>query len=380
MSMAEVGILQQWCEQFIPVLELGDLSRGILHNFVTLAGMEHGFLLARDLDTGDGGFTIRACAGLRMPSSSLRIDEASLAPLLHWEEPVVLSQLPPGSPERDAIKGLENVLHGWGERWERANIALCFPLVRQETTIAIICVGRLDTSDFIVHPTSVESLGSISKQALSFIENAQTFEKVCLSYRQMIEAFADAIDSRNPYARGHSRAVAYYSGLIARQMILPDRETETIEIAALCHDIGRLSISDEVLYKPPPLTASEMQTIRTYPVRGAEIIDQVGEFGTVAVIVRHHCEYYDGSGTPDGLTGEAIPVGARILAVAHRFCALIQPRSYRRPLSVVHGAIRRLQSESGVLLDPHITSTFMNALGCAEPQTSPGSLGGTTKG
>jgi len=366
--MAEVGILQQWCEQFIPVLELDELARSILHNFVTLAGMDHGFLLMRDLesDSDDGAFTMRACMGLRAPGGSLRVGVSSLAPLLHWEEPIVLSQLPPESPEREAIRRLENELHSWGDRWERASIAICFPLVRQGKTVALVCVGRLDAAEFIVHPTAISSLGTVSRQALSLLENALTFEKVCLSYRQMIEAFADAIDSRNPYARGHSRAVSYYSGLIGRQMILPDKEVETIEIAGLLHDLGRLSIPDEVLHKPPPLSAEEMQLVRTYPVRGAEILGQVKELERVAEIVRHHCESFDGSGTPDGLAGDAIPVGARILAVAHRFCALIQPRSYRRPLSVVHGAINRLQAETGKLLDPQITSAFLSALGCSE--------------
>lgn len=363
--MAEVAILQQWCQQFAPILDLDSLSQAILHNFVSLAGMDHGFLLMREQNAADG-FALKASSGIRMPAKGFRVSSESLAPLLHWEEPIVMSQLPPESPEREAVKRFENELHSWGDTWSQAGMVLCLPLIRGDQTVGFVCLGRMDTTDFIVHPASVASLACLSKQALAFIDNAQVFEKVCFSYRQMIEAFADAIDTRLPHSRGHSRSVAHYAGLTARQMILPEREIETIEVAGYLHDVGRLSIPDDLLHKPPPLDEEDMAAIRAYPVRGAALLEQVEELRAVADIVRHHCEHYNGGGGPDGLSGDAIPIGARILTVAHRFCAMIQPRSYRRPLSVVHGAIRRLQDESGKALDPHVTEAFLKALGYAE--------------
>lgn len=362
--MAEVAILQQWCQQLTPVLELESLSQAILQSFVNLAGMDHGFLLVTDPEFPDY-FKLEASSGIRMPPVAVRIRPDALAPLLHWNEPIVISQLPPESPEREALRRLENELRGGGDGWERAGVALCFPLMKFEQIVALICIGRVDTTDLIVHPTSVTSLAALSTQALAFIENAQTFEKVCISYRQMVENFADAIDSRNPHARGHSRAVAYYAGLTARQMILPEREVEAIELAGFLHDIGRISIPDDLLCKPPPLTEEEMNSIRAYPVAGATMVEHVEALKNVAPLVRYHCESYDGTGTPEGLTGDGIPVGARILTVAHRFCAMIQPRAYRRPLSVVHGAIYRLQEESGRTLDPNILEAFLKALGYA---------------
>jgi HD-GYP domain-containing protein (c-di-GMP phosphodiesterase class II) len=144
---------------------------------------------------------------------------------------------------------------------------------------------------------------------------------------------ADTIDRRDPYTFQHSRRVAGYVSQIARRLDLPADVTELIVSAAHIHDLGKISIDNRILFKEGPLTGEERGQVNTHPAAGAELAGQFKLYGAGADIILHHHERWDGSGYPDGLVGEAIPLGSRIIAVADVYDAMTSDRPYRRALS-----------------------------------------------
>ena len=176
---------------------------------------------------------------------------------------------------------------------------------------------------------------------------------------------ATAIDGRETHREGYSTAVAYYAGLIGREMNLNDADLERIEFAALWHGLGRLSVPDAILQKDAALLPAELEQVRGAASWGAAKLEGVEGLDKVAAIVRHQSEHFDGSGAPNGLAAHAIPVGSRVLAVAARFAAMTMARADRAPLSVVGGAMDSVAQSAGSALDPDVVKAFLNAMGRA---------------
>jgi HD domain len=174
---------------------------------------------------------------------------------------------------------------------------------------------------------------------------------------QTIFAFVRAIDARDPYTARHSETVAHYAVLLARALGLPPADCQRIHLAGMLHDVGKVALERSVLHKPGPLDDDEWAQVREHPARSAHIIGAVARFAQYVPGARHHHERYDGRGYPDGLAGEAIPLDARILAVADSYDAMTSDRSYRPALSHAE-AIRRLQEASGTQLDPACVRAF----------------------
>ena len=176
-----------------------------------------------------------------------------------------------------------------------------------------------------------------------------------------IEALTLAIDAKDPHAQGHVRKVQAYALELASRMMIPEVELEAIRAAALLHDIGKLAIPDHLLNKPGKLSDMEYQKVKAHPSVGADILANVAFPYPVVPIVRHHHERWDGSGYPDGLKAEEIPLGARILAVADVFEALTSDRVYRRRKSYDE-ARDIIQAMSGVHFDPVVVRALRENL------------------
>jgi len=175
----------------------------------------------------------------------------------------------------------------------------------------------------------------------------------------MIEALARALAARDGSTHAHARRVQRYAVVLAGEIsIAEDRTLAAIDAAALLHDIGKLGIPDRLLDKPGPLTPDEYDHVKLHAIIGADILSAVAFPGPLAVIVRHHHENWDGTGYPDGLRGNAIPIGARVLSVVDCYDALTSDRPYRRALS--HGsAVAMIHERSGTMYDPEIVSAFL---------------------
>lgn len=181
------------------------------------------------------------------------------------------------------------------------------------------------------------------------------------NYVETIQSLAQAIDAKDHYTMGHSERVAYYSVEIARKLCWRQSRLEQLFFTALLHDIGKIGISESVLNKPGRLTAEERFTVNSHSELGAEIVNKVSFLRQEAAFIRHHHEHFSGSGYPVGLAGEAIPLGARIIAVADSFDAMTSLRVYHSPRSA-YEAVEELKRCSGKQFDPLVVNAFLQVI------------------
>ena len=191
----------------------------------------------------------------------------------------------------------------------------------------------------------------------------RTLARAQRNTRDTLESLVDAIERRDPYTAFHSSRVASNSREILSEMSdIPYQLTETIAIAARVHDIGKVGTRDSTLYKPGPLTLDERQEILRHAEVGASIVSRIDEYRMTASIVRHHHERWDGTGYPDGISGEDIPLGARVIAVADAFDTMTTDRPYRTAMSD-EAAVREIARCSGSQFDPAVVNAFMRSIG-----------------
>jgi putative nucleotidyltransferase with HDIG domain len=181
------------------------------------------------------------------------------------------------------------------------------------------------------------------------------------NYAATLNALSAALDLRDQATQGHSQRVTAYTLLIAEALHVPERECEALRLGALLHDIGKIGVSDAILRKPTTLTPNEWAEMRKHPEWGAALVDKIDFLrGARDIIIAHH-EHYDGSGYPNGLSGEAIPLGARIFAVADVFDAVTTFRPYREPMAP-SAAAALIRAQSGTKFDPRVIAAFERAL------------------
>ncbi len=177
-------------------------------------------------------------------------------------------------------------------------------------------------------------------------------------YLDTLEALASALDAKDTYTRGHSERVAGYAVEIARELKWPEDQIETLENTALLHDIGKIGVDGELLNRKGKLTRSEYDMIKLHPAIGANILKEIHDLGIAIDYVRHHHEKYDGSGYPDRLQGETIPLGARIITLADSFDAMTSGRSYREKMDIEE-ALEEVKRSTGTHFDPRLAETFI---------------------
>jgi putative nucleotidyltransferase with HDIG domain len=179
--------------------------------------------------------------------------------------------------------------------------------------------------------------------------------------RYTMEALAEAVDRRDPYTFQHSQRVMEYVEKIAERLNLSPVEAEPIVWAASIHDLGKIDVPEGILSKPGPLEGDEWEVVREHPAAGADIVARISFHPTARDIIRHHHEWFNGSGYPDGTGGDRIPLGGRILAVADAFEAMTSDRPYRPALSY-QDAVAELKTGRGTQFDPVIVDTFLAIL------------------
>jgi putative nucleotidyltransferase with HDIG domain len=200
---------------------------------------------------------------------------------------------------------------------------------------------------------------AIAASIAGSIESAQFFMAKQRSwFIQTIIALAQTIELRDPYTAGHSKRVTRYALLLADALKLPPQERRHIEIGGQLHDIGKIGICDTVLRKTGKLSPAEDQDMQSHTVKGAAIVAGIPELAPVLPIVRNHHERWNGRGYPDRLAGEAIPLAARIVAVADSFDAMTSNRPYRTGLSVDE-AFRQVEHAAGTQFDPECSRAFL---------------------
>lgn len=188
-------------------------------------------------------------------------------------------------------------------------------------------------------------------------------ERMLKAFREIIEGLVLALEAKDVCTHGHSLNVANYGKMAAEQMGLSAREAEEIYRGGLLHDIGKIAMQDNILGNLGHLSPGDFETIKKHPVIGAKIIGRLSLLNEVTPIILYHHERYDGSGYPEGLMGEAIPMGARIIAVSDAFDAMTsdRPKKDNENMSIAK-ALNLLQLEAGTKFDPEVVKAFVQAI------------------
>jgi HD-GYP domain-containing protein (c-di-GMP phosphodiesterase class II) len=207
-----------------------------------------------------------------------------------------------------------------------------------------------------------QTFNYMSQQLLAYdAENKGLYESLEKGYLETIVSLANSIDSKDAYTRGHSQRVGDISVEIGRELNLPERELKQLQYGGILHDIGKIGIVEQILCKKAKLTDEEMVVMREHPMIGASIIEPVSFLSSVLAAVKSHHERWDGSGYPEGLKGEAIPMIARIVACADTFDACTSTRPYQKAMPL-EKAMEIMRNLRGVGLDANVVDALQRYL------------------
>jgi putative nucleotidyltransferase with HDIG domain len=202
-------------------------------------------------------------------------------------------------------------------------------------------------------------IDSINSRIGVALDRAKLTERIQEINIESVRALVEAIELRDPYTIGHSIQVANLATRIAQELELSEREKNLIEFAGLLHDVGKIIVPEAILQKSSVLTDEEWQIIKRHVVHSAKIIEPIRNLRSVQNWILHHHEQWDGSGYPDGISAEKIPLQSRILAVCDAYSAMTGDRPYRKALSD-EDARREIVNVAGKQLDPKIVSLFLS--------------------
>ena len=274
------------------------------------------------------------------------------------------------------MDGLELLRHVRGRDSDAAVIMLT-GAADVATAVASLKQGA---SDFIVKPVDLDQVLLSAERALErrqlLIERREhqalleyrvaeatrdlsaALGELQQTYQATLEALGSALATREVGTELHSRRVHAYSLMIAEAHGVPEGDLEALGRGVLLHDIGKIGISDSILLKPGPLTPEEWTVMRTHPGLGRQLLERIPFLRDAVPVVYHHHERWDGTGYPEGLAGSAIPLAARIFAVADAFDALTVDRPYSTAVSMA-AARERIREASGTHFDPEVVATFL---------------------
>ncbi len=258
--------------------------------------------------------------------------------------------------ERRIIKTVSSIRH--------ENL-LGVPLVCEDITGLIILKRKKDNPAF--DRFDQDMLMTIIEQAVIGIKNLQLYEEQQRIVLGSIKSLVILLDTRIPQEYTHSPYFSHLVAAIAREMHLDEKQVETLKYASLLHDAGKIDIPLEILTKTTKLTAHEYTIIKTHPVKGAQILRPLQMLKPVIPIIMHHHEKYDGTGYPSRLKKGQIPLGARIMAVADAFEAMVYGRPYRERKDI-SGAVKEIKNKNGTQFDPKVVEAFLKVVKKINPK------------
>lgn len=235
---------------------------------------------------------------------------------------------------------------------------LCIPLKVGHKIVGVIeVINKKKKGSFTADDIRICS--SLAGQSAMAIEKAKLYRDLEDLFLSTIKSIAEAIDAKDPYTRGHCERIRKYTVLIAEKFGFSEKEKRNIEIAALLHDVGKIGVPEAVLTKEGTLTEKEWKKIKKHPVMGEQILSSIKQLEEVLPVIRHHQERFDGSGYPDKLEGNDIPLASRIIAVVDSFDAMTSERPYRRNSFSDEMALKEIEIKAGSQFDPQCVQAFL---------------------
>jgi len=234
---------------------------------------------------------------------------------------------------------------------------MCAPLVSKGDVLGLIYLDNREKPDCF-DENDAALLSALANQSAIAIDNSRLYEDVQKAYHESILALMNTVEAKDQYTRGHSRRTSRYALGVAQEMGMSKEECKEIKTAAELHDIGKIGVRDLIIGKDSPLSTMEFHTIQAHVLTGEKILRPIEYLRFALPMVRSHHEKYDGSGYPDGLKGNKIPLGARILGVADAFDAMTTQRPYNKPLPF-DKAMDKCKSLKGKQFDPDVIDALV---------------------
>jgi putative nucleotidyltransferase with HDIG domain len=254
------------------------------------------------------------------------------------------------------------------------DLAILMLTAVNDATSAALCMQR-GAMDYLTKPIELADLGRAVQRALKLRDallesremsrwlkeevttrtaelhrSRQKLERISVA---TLEALVNALEAKDPYMRGHSARVADLSATIAAQLGMSDEEVEQVRVGGRLHDVGKIGTREAVLNKHGPLTPEEFEHVQQHVIIGSQILAPLPHLEHIIAMVRSHHERWDGTGYPDGLRGDSIPIGARIIGAAEVYDALCSSRPYQEKISPEQ-AVDRIKELTGTVLDPTV--------------------------
>ena len=325
---------------------LEDVLRRIVASAARILGSDRASIWLQD--THDGPLRLGAQLGHTSSEQAsldtLSIDADPVRSLVHQNRPLV-------------VEGTEVPELGWAPRRPGSRLALA-TLRLDAGRIGLLAAGWPDPMEFAMSTRKRRLFAGIADQATLAIGNAGNFESLEKTFLSTVEALANALEANDEYTSSHARSLTDMALVLGRELGLEGKALKRLELGALFHDIGKIGIPSEILTKPGPLNPAERSAIELHPTLGERILRPIERLADVRPIVRHCHERYNGTGYPDGLAGDEIPLESRIIFVCDSFHAMTTDRPYRRKLTRSE-AFRRLEEAAGTQFDPDIVAAFV---------------------
>jgi len=348
----ELTALNEVSRALMTTLELDELLEVVYRQVTEIMTAEAFFIALYDAEADELDYRVRVDRGIREPLERRPVGGLT-GRIIASGRPILIRDWP-----REKGKYPQPKL--WGTMEAPASW-LGVPMKIGERVVGVISVQAYRPEAY--HQGHLELLSTVAGMAAVAIENARLYRELEEAYLEAILALANAMAARHSYTADHSARLAEWVVATARELGCSEEEIEAVRWAALLHDLGKIGVSDEILLKPGPLTEEEWAVMKHHPEMGARIVAPVKKLSAAAPIIRAHHERWDGTGYPDGLKGEAIPLGARILAVVDAYGAMIDERPYRKARSREE-AIAELKRCAGTQFDPRVVEAFLRVLGC----------------
>lgn len=285
---------------------------------------------------------------LKIASGSVNRNEGELS-LKRFITEALSDEIPLLIPDnhRHTISGLPRSIRSF----------LMVPLKIREKIFGIL-TAMIKTRNRCFNERDLYYLMTMSQKAALAIENLVLYDNIYDNLISTLSAFVTAVEARDSYTHQHSNRVTDIALLIGRELDISKEDLDVLNFAGRLHDIGKIGIRDDILLKPGRLTDDEFEKIKGHPVIGANIVGQLGLWDREQKIIRYHHERFDGSGYPEGLAGNQIPLLARVLSVADAYDAMASDRAYRKKMEA-DIILKNIYEGAGTQFDPQVTDAFL---------------------
>jgi putative nucleotidyltransferase with HDIG domain len=358
-SYQALNILYKADRAFRDIEDLKQLMENLLDLVMDNIPASRGYVFLLQRDTGALVPYVRRPVGVASDDSEIVVSQTILQTAVRQQSSIISS---------DALVD-ERFIHSRSVAHLEVRSAMCTPLINRGKVLGIVYVDSTSEANLFSRE-DLALFSAVSLKAGIAIDNARLYDDLRGLFYNTVETLVRTIQAKDQYTSGHSTRVSRYALLIADKLEMSTKEKHQIYLASMLHDIGKIGVPDELLHRPGKLSDEEMDRVRHHVQLGASMIEMLGEMHPIVPLIRHHHESWDGSGYPDGMKGEEIPMISRVISVADMYDAMTSDRPYRKRRSHEE-AVNEIKATSGTKLDPRVAEAFLQVLKEISPSSVP---------